>query len=154
MFKMSNFFEFEIEKDGDDGIQLPSNTSVVLAKHISLNKGHNVTTRIIVSDMRSDKLYVLLYMNITNIILTGLLPLALLAFLNYHIHQGVMRFHRRREALLGVRETVLSPLRQHRNSTSSQPTNDKTQAVILFTIVLIFVLCHICLLYTSDAADE
>ena len=59
LFKISNFFEFEIVKEEDVGIHLASNASVVLAEHISLDKAHNVTTRIIVSDMRSDKLYVL-----------------------------------------------------------------------------------------------
>ena len=135
MFKMSNFFEFEIEKATDDGIQLPFNTSVVLAKHISLNKGHNVTTRIIVSDMRSDKLYVLLYMNITNLILTGIVPFALLAFLNFHVYRGVVRFH--------IRRASIRSQRADRHPANYQEANDNAQSTILVAIVLLFFLCNI-----------
>ena len=135
MFKISNFFEFEIEKEEDAGIQLPSNTSVVLAEHISLDNAHNVTTRIIVSDMRSDKLYVLLYMNITNLILTGIVPFALLAFLNFHVYRGVLRFHLRRASIRSQRA--------NRHPANYQEANDNAQSTILVAIVIIFFTCNI-----------
>ena len=135
LFKIPNFLEFGVEKGRDDDQQLLSNTSIVLAEHTSTENTYNITTRIIVSNMRSDELYVLLYTNIANIILTGLLPFTLLAFLNFHIYKGVKRLHQRRVAILSKRPDP--------HATNNQKAKDKSQAIILFAIVLIFLLCHI-----------
>ena len=137
LFKMPTFFDFDvasIKVGGDNNKQSFPNTGYVIAEHISIEKTYNITTRITVSNMRSDELYVLLYMTIANIIFTGVLPVALLAFLNFHIYKGVTKFHQRRGTILSTGLGV-------------QPANDKTsdeitQAKILFAIVLVFVLCH------------
>ena len=138
---------------------------------------HNISTKFVVSTFRRNYLYVLIYVNIANIVVTGIIPLVSLTYFNYHIHKGMHHFVRRRATLRRPGDLVKTKQLQKENK------NQRNQTIILFAIVCNFVVCHIlrivlnvedmiihnttfadldsnctyghpCLLYTSDAADE
>ena len=63
-----------------------------LIKDVINDGTYNISRKLLVSDLRNNPLYVLLYINISNILVTGLLPLALLGYLNYRISQAMRHF--------------------------------------------------------------
>lgn len=136
IFKFPSFLEFEVESTQSIFV----NKSIVVRgpwtwSHSSTDNTYNISKRIVVTDMRIDDLYILLYVNIANTLVTGLVPLALLAYFNFRIYRGLIYFRRRRSTIRGIRN--------NKNTTNSQIRDDKTQEIILFAIVLIFLLCHI-----------
>lgn len=137
LFKFPSFFELDTETT-EGRFNNATNPLMVKGpwpRTSSENNTHNTSTiSIVVTEMRIAELYTVLYINIANITVTGLIPLTLLAFFNFHIYKGIMRFHQRRLAILSRRD--------HQNPTNNQTGSDKTQAIVLFAIVLLFLLCH------------
>ena len=135
LFKSPGFWEFNIEviEDGRDiNSQSLFNNSLVLAT--DEDKTTNTTTNLILSDMRRDKLYVLLYTNLANLIFTGLLPLALILYLNIHVYKGFRKFNERRTSM-----HQQNPQTRNRRPPT---TIDNSQSIILFAIVFVFIICH------------
>ena len=97
----------------------------------------NITTKIVLSDLRKNSTYVLLYKGFANFIVTGILPLILLAYFNFRIYKGMLIFARR----LPSRNLVVIQLET--NYTHTRIKNERTQSIILFAIVIIFLMCHI-----------
>ena len=78
LFKLPSFFEFEIENTSESF----DKTKILVEGpwyHNYSKDVYNTSTRIVVTNMRVDELYILLYLNIANITVTGVIPLALLA---------------------------------------------------------------------------
>ena len=132
LFKLLEFFEFTTENvKMEDSYK---SQSIILAEKI--DKIYNTSIRIIVSDMRMDPLYVLLYINIANIIVTGLIPFFLMIYFNFYIYKGMyvsvqwrlIRSRGRRRDIIRNNEII-----KQRNQTT----------VTLFVIVIVFVVCHI-----------
>ena len=120
---------------GDD-----TNTS--LAKSVVANEGHwdeecHSKTIISLSSWRTNYFYVLLNRTIADIIITGIIPVICLSYFNYKIFKGKQSFIQRRSTIVHVPKLNL-------NSRNNLTTNHEiSQAITLFAIVIILVLCHL-----------
>ena len=134
VYMIPEFFEFSIQRHNfeDIGNNTDLNHTVVLEKFV--NDGFtNISTEIVVSDLRKSDTYVLAYITVGNFIITGLIPLILLAYFNFYIYQGMRLFMKRRsERRNGERDP------EH----SAEIRNQLNQTVILFAMVLIFILSN------------
>ena len=89
----------------------------------------NKTLAMYASDLRKNPLYVLLYINISNLIMTCIIPIVMLVYLNFRIYRSLSTFLQRHAS------TNSSSSRSHQNP-------DKKQIAILFAIVIRFAICH------------
>ena len=89
--------------------------------------------RLTPTELRINHHYILWYINISNMILTAILPVSILIFLNCRTYKSLNRFNQRRPS---QRENVLDG-RESRNR-----DKDVKKTHILFWIVIVFVLCH------------
>ena len=143
LFNIPKLFEYSVETiEAKDTInKSPSRSSVVLAKEY--HNTHNITTNLILSHMRRNKLYVLLYINFANIPITGVVPLLAILYLNFHVYKGLNKFIRRRAALRSMRRASTAPItRLCPEGRNNGPASHRSQSLILFAIVLLFIVCH------------
>lgn len=128
-YNLPRFFEFSVELSDPNNIYNESDNHISNQNNCS-NQHINVT-----SELRwHDEWYVLLYINISSFILTAMLPLLLLTYLNASIYNRMSNFFQRRPST----RVKLSEARQQ----NEKRTDEKIQLYILFAIVLIFVFCH------------
>jgi hypothetical protein len=89
---------------------------------------------LIPTKMRIDHLYVLWYINISNILLTFLIPVGILICINCRIHSSLHEFMARRPSMIPTQLTD--------SKARPRPANDKMKVFILFSIVFILIICH------------
>ena len=138
LFKSPLFWEFNIEvvEDGERDINNKSLSNNTLVLSTEDDKTHDIIIHLALSNMRQDQLYVLLYINLANLIFTCLLPLGLMVYFNVHVYRGLLKFNQRRASMRPSME------QNTQNTRNNQPDIDKSQSVILLAIVLIFIICH------------
>ena len=99
------------------------------------NQTMNCTTEysIAPTNLRIHPHYILWYLNISNFILTAVIPLTILTYLNYKIYKSLKAFLMRQPSL----NSNLSKGQKYRRE-----MNDVQKTYILFSIVIVFALCH------------
>ena len=135
IFKLPEFFEVTTETIPFHDISNNTNLSSPVLSDEKIDEKYNTSTSLVVSNMRANHWYVLVYMNISNLIVTGLIPLFMLAYFNLYIYQGMQIFIQRRVARRGIQAIDTRP--------DSEVINQRNQTIILFAIVILFVVCHI-----------
>ena len=110
------FLEFNIEK-----IKPPNNCNITSDIPTLFSEDRSCSTMYdITSELRNNKMYVLIYINIANFIVTAVIPFISLAYLNFKIYIHMKQFLLLRQQL-----------------------EDKTQFYILFAIVIMFAMCNV-----------
>ena len=84
--------------------------------------------------MRIGHNYVLWYVNISNFLLTVLVPVGVLTYLNCKIHSLLHNFM--------ARQPSSNPTELRKIPARAQVTSDVKQVFILFSIVIVLVICH------------
>ena len=136
LYKLPECFEVSIESHIlDDNNSDMNSSSLVISEKIVDDGTNNISTQILVSDLKNDKYYVLLYVNIGNIIVTGFAPLMLLAYFNFYIYKGMHRFAKQRSKRRGGEQ-------ERDEQQNEEARNQRNQTIILFSIVIIFIVCH------------
>ena len=117
--------------------------------------------------LRQNHYYLLWYLNISNLIVTALVPIGIVIYLNMKIYLSLKRFRHRRPSMIRRKSIIqqqsieLATIsntcsRQHRRQSTSSNTSlksqleefrsqqreDKKKTFILFSIVLVFIFCH------------
>ena len=139
-FQIPSFLEVDTETHIVSKNETFNDTSsVVIHGKLEVYDTHDVVTWLVVSDLRSHHMYNLLYLNIANIAITGIIPVFLLAFFNFFIGKGMKKFVQQRST-----RRHQSLLRKSKNDIQEEQEdkNQRTQTIILFAIVIIFILCH------------
>ena len=92
------------------------------------------------TSLRKSNVYVLWYLNVANLIVTSIIPLCLLVYLNYNVHVKFKQFLDRQASLHNrLQSTPSSSKEKHHR----HPEKDVVQqTMILFVIVISFVLSH------------
>ena len=96
-------------------------------------KNCTINYPLIPTHLRVDDNYVFWYINISNFVLTALIPLIVLIYLNCKIYSALNQFISRQPS---------AQTTDQKNNVQSQQTNDVKKVFILFSIVALFVLCH------------
>ena len=89
---------------------------------------------LIPTKLRVDPNYMFWYINVSNLILTALIPLCVLIYLNAKTYSALSQFIQRQPSSQSSSE--------QRNKDQRQQTNDVKKVFILFSIVGLFILCH------------
>ena len=95
------------------------------------------------TSLRSNPLYVFWYNTVSNLTLTVVIPLCVLTFLNCHIIKSLKKFSENKRSLKNgkTRTKAESPCRTNSQS-GSNSTADVKKTFILFSIVVLFAICH------------
>ena len=97
------------------------------------------TTHIIYpTRLRTDPEYILWYINTSNLVVTCLLPISLLTFMNCRIGSSLNKFLQRRPSSMHADGSAKSKAGAQQNKTNS----DIKKTFMLFSIVILFVVCH------------
>ena len=126
-----------------------NSTTIVLSKKVERNDSYDVVTRLSISKFRSNGMYSLLYLNIGNIVLTGIVPLLLLVYFNFFVVRGMRKFERKRSVR---RQESFQTEKKKDSQEEKELKNQRNQTIILFSIVIIFLICH-CLRIVLNAHD-
>ena len=132
IYYIPRFFDLDIKEflKCDNGVTTINDTkeynTTDFAEKNCTNEYHLIPTK-----LRVDNHYVLWYINISNILLTYLIPVGILIYINCKIRSSLQKFMARRPSMTQVQPTS----RPH-------PTNDKMKVFILFAIVFILIICH------------
>ena len=120
-----------LELDVNEFISCINGTVTPLKEVVHTESTHYVNCtreyQLIATELRMDHNYVLWYINVSNIMLTAIMPIFTLGYLNFKIHASLKIFMKRRPSVSGER----------RNQ-----DNDVKRTFIQLSIVIIFVLCH------------
>ena len=144
------FFEVTIETCSESDEKCVDNsTTIVLSEKDEENDVDDVVTRLSISKLRSNETYTLLYLNIGNIIITGIVPLLILAYFNFFVVRGMRKFERKRSFR---RQESIQKEKKKDTHEEKELKNQRNQTIILFSIVIIFLVCH-CLRIVLNAHD-
>ena len=139
IYMIPEFFEFSILRHELEDVNKSADfNATVLSEKLASDGLNYILTQIIVSDLRWSETYVLVYMNIGNILITGIIPLFLLAYFNFYIYRGMKTFLKRRWSIRR-RNVEHEQDAQH----NDEIRNQLNQTIILFAIVLIFIVTNI-----------
>ena len=104
------------------------------------------------SDLRKNKVYVIAWVNIAKLIVHGIIPFVSLTILNYRIYCGMIR---RNPFDVGQRSQIQKRIKEanrnqntkkalkQENSVSQRKANERKQAIVLFIIIFMHLICHI-----------
>ena len=114
-------------------LEKTAKASTVACNIRPLNEEEKLLCKMPLTELRKNHHYILWYINVSNVMVLGVVPLVLLMFLNYKIYISLKQRLVRRALMIAA--TVAS-LGQDRNNREIRHT------FVLFAIVALFVLCH------------
>ena len=132
LFYLPKFFEFDITYN--ENVCTDTNITDIVINCTTFE--YQINDKYI----RRKKDYVLWYMNVSNIIVTIIIPFALLLYFNSEIHKEMKRF-RKRQAMFHARRNTI-PLPKNHVSRCQQRNNNE-QTIIIFSLVAMFFCGHI-----------
>ena len=95
------------------------------------------------TNLRRNHLYVFWYIIVLNLTLTAVLPLSVLTFLNCKIISSLKKFSENKKLMRTRNPTTNTESSSHNNNQSTSNSNtDLKKTFILFSIVVLFALCH------------
>ena len=90
-----------------------------------------------ITDLRINGYYVLWYLNVSNLIVTCVIPVVSIVYLNYRVYSELKDFKKRQLSVVNrIRISTFSEKHKERNHKIQQTTT-------LFGIIIVFGLCHI-----------
>ena len=92
---------------------------------------------------RTNKMYILLYSNLTNFIITGAIPFLLLLSFNCKIYIAIRDSLRTRNQLNIQRSTRFSNPKIEETQQDQDKSKDILQSMVLFGMVISFFICHV-----------
>ena len=113
------------------------------------NTNHTVCEddhKIVVKNLRNNTYYNLWYLNVANLLTTAVIPLLSIIYLNVNIYYKFIRFLKRQPQFRQINSSPKDHPIQHQHSTGRQKHEKEDfiqQMWILFSIVILFLLCHI-----------
>ena len=105
-----------------------------LLNYTDINKENCITTYpLIATTLRINHHYVVWYINISNLVVTCIIPLSILIYLNCRIYSSLNQFIQRQPSTCTNHPA---------NSARRQQHSDVKKTFILFSIVVVFTVCH------------
>ena len=132
LFYLPKFFELELVEDVDNYETNISNNIDEFSNQDEKIK--RITYLIKGTALRSNKHFILWYVNVANFLLTVAIPIVLLAYLNTRTYSMVRQFFKKRP--------FISSQKDPSKKTINPGLQDIQQAIVLLCIVILFVMCH------------
>ena len=92
---------------------------------------------------RTDKIYILLYNNLTNFIITGAIPFLFLLGFNIKIYLTIKESLKTRDQLNIRKSTKFEHKSSEKNKKTEPKSIDILQTLVLFGLVISFFICHV-----------
>ena len=134
VYCIPKFFELKVES---------SNNNNTLRDHVTLNDLRTLDNdtlsykydlfEIRPTELRQNPNYILWYINISNLVVTGIMPALLLSFLNFNIYKSLRQWRQRKP----IMDTTANVTR-----TGMETGHDRKQTSVLFTIVAMDFVCN------------
>ena len=139
LYYFPKFFDLYLEEVSDCGYKNESlflnNSSINI---VQINTTDCVSElRIYPTNLRIHRQYIFWYLNVSNLIVTCIIPVGLLLFLNCRIASSLHEYRLRRP-IKAMKDNDSSI----KNKESTRQNKDVKQTFILFSIVILFVFCH------------
>ena len=147
-YYIPKFFELyvrEIHKCNyyGNGTLMNINVTAEEAKNKGLNEICTSSYILGATNLRRNSEYVFWYIIVSNLTLTTVLPLCVLTFLNCRIITSLKKFSENKKALRnGNTKSNRDSAGRNNNQSASNSTADVKKTFILFSIVVLFALCH------------
>ena len=148
IYYLPKFFELDVEEKYECSYFANATmiyTNDTAEKSISIGGNEICTFKyyLIPTNLRRNHLYVLFYIVLANLILTAILPLVVLTFLNLKIKSSLKKFMKNEHELKNrrVSNAIDSNFANNGKSTSSSNT-DRNKTFILFSISILFAISH------------
>ena len=140
LYYFPKFFDLYIEEVSDcvwnNKSSILNNSSISMIKVNETECGTEL--QIYPTDLRMHQQYIFWYLNVSNLIVTCLIPVGLLIFLNCRIVSSLQEYRRRRP----IKATMKDNDSTIKNKECTRQNKDVKQTFILFSIVVLFVVCH------------
>ena len=95
--------------------------------------------QILPTELRINHQYIFWYLNVSNLIVTCVLPIGLLIFMNCRIATSLSEYRQRQPSVYNKEKGSTN----HNSKTNQKATStDLKQTFMLFSIVILFVICH------------
>ena len=128
VYNIPKFFDLKVISIDSDC----TNTTVIengtFVSHCNSTEYHRVPTQ-----MRKNDHYILWYINISNLVVTAIIPLLLLSYFNLNIYRSLKERQ--------VRKSVMVS-QQNSNVVKDRNKKEVRQTFVLFAIVVLFLICH------------
>ena len=134
VYCIPKFFELKVES---------SNNNNTLSDNVTLNDLRTLDNdtlsykydlfEIRPTELRQNPNYILWYINISNLVVTGIMPALLLSFLNFNIYKSLRQWRQRKP----IMDTTANVTR-----TGMETGHDRKQTSVLFTIVAMDFVCN------------
>ena len=125
LYYIPRFFDLEVEKLPCESNQEVNGTLFNCSSQYDFRP----------TPIRVDPNYVLWYINVSNLVVTGVIPGVLLGFFNYKISKSLQRSNITRASMVSRQRHTAA---KHQNKNSS----DHGRTLVLFAIVILFFVCH------------
>ena len=124
LYYIPRFFDLELEK-------LPCESSEAGGMNFNCSEQYDI----IPTKIRQNPNYILWYINVSNLMVTGVIPGVLLGFFNYKISKSLKKSNLTRASMVS-RQRSTTVKQQHKNN------SDHGRTLVLFAIVILFFVCH------------
>jgi hypothetical protein len=135
LFYIPRFFEVEAKVNMDGCFDEKMNTTNNCSIEYSLKA----------TDLRKNEAYVLWYINILNLIVTCVLPIISIIYLNCKVYFGLKRYMKRKPSIqmLKIPIDMKERINNERKEKRTKIMSDKIQQTMtLFGIIIVFCVCH------------
>ena len=124
MYNIPKFLDLNLKED----------TSNCSMNSVNETMKSNCSTEftIVPTEIRNHYDYILWYINISNLVVTGAIPCVLLTYFNYNIYKSLKQRHIRRATMVNRTRCVKDNSRR----------DGLRQTFVLFAIIALFVVCH------------
>ena len=149
IFGLPLFFAFKMEEvtqlypEMNTDFNISNNLSFVRTTNTSYNDIKTENALYCLSPWwRLDKMYILVFLNITTFVITGVIPFLLLFILNCKIYYTI-KFATKTKKQLNITYNFSNLSRVERKQETEERKNEILQSMVLFGIIISFFICHI-----------
>ena len=133
-YYIPKFFDLDVK----EVTKCQANASNITTLDTIASSNCTATHVIYPTHLRTDPNYILWYINTSNLVVTCLVPIGLLIFMNCRIGSSLNKFLQRRPSSMHADGSAKSKTGAQQNKTNS----DIKKTFMLFSIVILFVVCH------------
>ena len=126
LYYIPRFFDLELEK-----LPCSKNSEEVNGTLFNCSEQYDFRP----TPIRINPNYVLWYINVSNLVVTGVIPGVLLGFFNYKISKSLQRSNQTRASMVSRQRSTAAKQQNKNNS-------DHGRTLVLFAIVILFFVCH------------
>ena len=137
-YNIPKFFDLKVVERALEVINSSNCSQNILSDNTSQSKCEEDVQKVEIyyepTNLRNNEAYILWYINVSNLIVTAVIPFLLLTYFNYKIYTALKERQKRKANMVSQPNTT--------NSRKEHSKKENRQTFVLFAIVVLFVICH------------